>query len=223
MKTIIKQFALIAALICSINLVATAQVTPSTAGVKLFCSGSNIDLGAAPAGTTWEVAYSATSTTSPGIGATLSGNEIISPQTGYYYIMTKGTEPGACISEWQEIPVYILTPIAVDFSGFEICIENATSSTLTGTATSTSTDTNTPDFAYQWYTVAANGDETAITGATNPTYTPTLAAANTTYRLKAGYLIGGNKYCSTTKDHTISVTAAPAKPTININTPGDSW
>lgn len=220
MKTNIKQFILITALFCSVNLVASAQVTTSTPGVKLFCSGAEIDLGTAPTGTTWEVAYSATSTNTPSSFITLDGNKIASPQTGFYYIMTKGTAVGSCISAAQEVPVYMLSPLVVDFSGFDICSENATTSTLTGTVTST--DTNTQAFAYQWYTVVSNV-ETAITNATNLTYSPATATANTVYRLKAGYSIGTGKYCSTIKDHTINITAAPAKPTISISTPGDSW
>lgn len=223
MKTTISQFILTFAFICSINFFSYAQVSPSTTGVKLFCNSGTMDLGAPPANTTWEVAYSATATTTPSAGVALTGNTITGTElkTGYYYIMTKGTAAGACISAAQEVPVYLLSPLAVDFSGYELCAENIAGATLTGTVTSP--DANTTSFAYQWYTVSG-GTETAIPGATNVTYAPNLTASSTTtYRLKAGYLIGGNKYCSSTQDHSINILATPTAPIITITPSTETW
>jgi len=223
MKTTISQFTLIFAFICSINFYSQAQVLPGTTDVKLFCNSGTMDLGNPPANTTWEVAYSATSTTTPSAGVTLTGNTITGTdlKTGYYYIMTKGTAAGACISAAQEVPVYLLSPLSVDFSGHELCVENIAGATLTGAISSP--DVNTTSFAYQWYTVSG-GTETAISGETNATYTPSLTASSTTtYRLKAGYLIGGNKYCSSTQDHSINILATPTAPTITITSSTETW
>lgn len=226
MKTIIKQFALFFAFICSINLAAYSQsVTPTTSDVKLVCNTGTLDLGAPPASTTWEVAYSSTPTTTPSVGVTLTGNTIAGAElrTGYYYIMTKGTAPGSCISEAAQVPVFLLSPLAVDFTGYELCAENVSGTTpLTGTVASTDTD-NTYSYAYQWYTVSG-GVESPISGATDLIYTPTLTAGSTTtYRLKAGYLIGASKYCSSTADHSINILAAPGTPTITISSSAESW
>jgi hypothetical protein len=226
MKIIIKQFALFFAFMGSINLAAYSQsVTPTTTGVKLFCNSGVLDLGAPPASTTWEVAYSNTPTTTPSTGITLTSNTIAGTElrTGYYYVMTKGTAPGSCISEATQVPVFLLSPLAVDFTGYELCAENVSGTTpLTGTVTSTDTD-NTYTYAYQWYTVSG-GVESPISGATDLTYTPTLTTASTTtYRLKAGYLIGTGKYCSSTADHNINIIAAPGAPSITISSSSESW
>ncbi|WP_316813799.1 hypothetical protein [Pedobacter heparinus] len=197
-----------------------AQVTPSTSGVTLMCSDGALDFGAPAASTTWIVRYSATSTTTPSTGVTLTGNTVAAAdlQTGYYYLISKGTAAGSCESEPQEIPVYKLAPIAAQFTFADYCSENAAASAFTGSAVAA--DPNVTTYAYQWYTVSG-GTPTVIQGATNATYTPTLVNTTTsdittTYRLQVGYLIGTDKYCGTTIDHDVKVLAKPTKPTVTI-------
>jgi hypothetical protein len=105
-------------LICTFSTV-SAQVLPTTSGVSLFCKGSDLTLPAAPAGEDWIVKYSATQTTTPSTGVALvSGNKIAAADlnTGYYYLSSKSTTPGSCESELQEIPVYVLQPLTVNFT-----------------------------------------------------------------------------------------------------------
>lgn len=221
MKTRITKFLIVATVVLLGNvLAATAQVTPSTSGVNLMCSGSALDFGAPASNTTWIVRYSATSTTTPSTGVSLTGNTVAAGdlQTGYYYLISKGTAVGACESEPQEIPVYKLAPIAAQFTFADYCSENAATSAFTGSASAS--DPNVSTYAYQWYTVVS-GTPTAISGATSASYTPTLlntttSDITTTYRLQVGYLINGSKYCGTFVDHDVKVLAKPTKPAVTI-------
>ncbi|MFD2580967.1 hypothetical protein ACFSR6_00585 [Pedobacter vanadiisoli] len=204
-------------LICTFSTV-WAQVLPTTSGVNLFCQGSDLTLPAPPAGANWIVKYSTTQTTTPGTGVTLvSGNKIAASDlnTGYYYLSSKSTTPGSCESELQEIPVYVLKPLVVNFTPADFCLESPLAQV--GTVTNPEDPTITT-LAYQWYTVTG-GVETAITGATAKDYTPSAPATvgTKTHRLKVGYVINGNKYCAQWADHDVTVTAKPAKPVI---TPG---
>ncbi|MBT2561659.1 hypothetical protein J7E50_12515 [Pedobacter sp. ISL-68] len=204
-------------LVCTFSTV-SAQVLPTTSGVNLFCKGSDLTLPAAPAGEDWIVKYSATQTATPSTGVALvSGNKIAAADlnTGYYYLSSKSTTPGSCESELQEIPVYVLQPLTVNFTPADFCLE----SPLAQVSAVTNPDaTNIPTLAYQWYTVTG-GVETAISGATTKDYTPSAPATvgTKTHRLKVGYVINGNKYCPQWADHDVTVTAKPVKPTI---TPG---
>ena len=213
-KTIL---AVIFVIICTLSKV-SAQVLPTTPGVSLFCNGSDLTLPAAPAGEDWIVKYSATQTTTPNTGVTLvSVNKIAAADlnTGYYYLSSKSTTAGACESELQEIPVYVLKPLVVDFTPANFCLE----SPLAQVGSVNNPDaTNIPNLAYQWYIVDGT-NETAISGATSKDYTPSAPATVGTkkHRLKVGYVIGGKNYCAQVADHDITVTAKPTKPTI---TPG---
>jgi len=209
-------FAVIFVIICTFSKV-SAQVVPTTPGVSLFCKGSDLTLPTAPVGEDWIVKYSATQTTTPGTGITLVSGKIAAADlnTGYYYLSSKSTTAGACESELQEIPVYVLQPLVVDFIPANFCLE----SPLAQVGTVSSPDANTQAFVYQWYTLDGAGAETAIPGATAKDYTPSAPATVGTkkHRLKAGYLIDGKNYCPQTADHDITVTPKPTKPTI---TPG---
>jgi hypothetical protein len=205
-----------------------AQVLPNTSGVNLICDGGALDFGTPALNTTWIVRYSATQTTTPNTGVTLTGNTVAAAdlQTGYYYLISKGTAVGSCESTAQEIPVYKLAPISVAFTSADYCSENISTTTFTGTVTAN--DPNATTYAYQWYTVDAGGAETAISGATNATYNPTIvnntnADITTKYRLKTGYLIGGLKYCGTTVDHDVKTLAKPTTPTVTITATGQNW
>ena len=208
-------FAVIFVIICTFSKL-SAQVVPTTPGVSLFCKGSDLTLPTAPAGADWIVKYSATQTTTPSTGITLVSGKIAAADlnTGYYYLSSKSTTAGACESELQEIPVYVLQPLVVEFIPANFCLE----SPLAQIGTVSSPDANTQAFAYQWYTVDGNA-ETAIPGATAKDYTPSAPATvgKKMHRLKAGYVINGNKYCAKWADHEIEVTPKPTKPTI---TPG---
>jgi hypothetical protein len=203
-------------LICTF-LSVSAQVLPTTSGVNLFCKGSDLTLPAAPSGEDWIVKYSATSTTAPSTGVPLVAGKIPAAdlKTGYYYLSSKSTVPGSCESELQEIPVYVLEPLTVNFTPADFCLESPLAQI--GAVTNPEA-TNIPDLAYQWYTVTG-GVETAISGATAKDYTPSAPATvgTKTHRLKVGYVINGNKYCPQWADHDVKVTAKPVKPTI---TPG---
>lgn len=213
-KTIL---AVIFVIICTFSKV-SAQVLPNTPGVSLFCKGSDLTLPSPPSGEDWIVKYSATQTTTPGTGITLvSGNKIAAADlnTGYYYLSSKSTTAGACESELQEIPVYVLKPLVVDFTPANFCLESPLAQV--GSVTNPEDPTITT-LAYQWYTVDGTV-ETAIAGATAKDYTPSAPATVGTkkHRLKVGYVIGSKNYCAQTADHDITVTAKPTKPTI---TPG---
>lgn len=206
-------FAITLLLICSFLRV-SAQVTPITTGVNLFCKGSDLTLPAPAAGENWIVRYSPGATTTPSTVITLvGGNKIAAAdlQNGYYYLSAKATAAGACESEMQEIPVYVLKPLTPDFAAANFCVE--TPIVQVGTVTNPE-DPAFTGLAYQWYTVVGSA-ETAISGATNKDYAPVSPTVGITrYRLKVGYLIGGNKYCAQTVDHDVTVTAKPTKPTI---------
>jgi hypothetical protein len=209
-------FAVIFVIICTCSKL-SAQVVPTTPGVSLFCKGSDLTLPTAPVGEDWIVKYSATQTTTPGTGITLVSGKIAAADlnTGYYYLSSKSTTAGACESELQEIPVYVLQPLVVEFIPANFCLE----SPLAQKGNVVNPDaTNIPDLAYQWYTIDGTV-ETAIPGAIEKDYTPSAPATVGTkkYRLKVGYLINGNKYCPQWADNNVTVTAKPVKPTI---TPG---
>ncbi len=228
MKTTIKQIlSTTAALFALSPSTSHAQVVmPTTPEVTLFCDGTPLDLGNAPAGTEWIVRYSEEPTDTPNDNVTLSGNTIPAATlvTGYYYVSYDNpNDPEVCESEMLEMPIYKFAPLSITFTASDYCIEDASTQTFEGDLTSTDAyDT----FAYQWYTVDG-GTETAIDGATTIDYNPDPSiqpGTTTNYRLKAGYLVGALRYCSTTYDMAVTVTAKPGTPTISIEgATGESW
>ncbi|SDD75227.1 hypothetical protein [Pedobacter soli] len=206
-------FAIAILLTCSF-LRASAQVTPTTTDVSLFCKGSDLTFPAPAPGENWIVRFSTTATTTPSTVITLvGGNKIAAAdlQNGYYYLSSKATAAGSCESEMQQIPVYVLKPLVPDFAAANFCVEAPL--TQVGTIINPEDPTITT-LAYQWYTVTGSA-ETAIAGATSKDYTPVSPTVGTTkYRLKVGYVIGGNKYCPQTVDHDVVVSAKPTKPTL---------
>lgn len=204
-------------------LTANAQVvTPTTTDVELFCEGSNLELGTAPAGRVWMVRFSTTpGNDTPEETVPLTDGTTIPAallKNGYYYISIDGdtSNPEVCESVPTEIPVYVFKPLTVDFVAADYCIEDAAGQTFTAEPTTTDAHTT---YAYQWFTVDGT-TETAISGATAATYTPDPAipaGTTTTYRLKAGYLVGTLAYCSQQGDNDVTVTAKPAKPTITVS------
>lgn len=220
MKTTIN-FATLATLVLLLTASsAFSQVTPTTTGVTIFCDGSDLVLPAPAAGTEYVVRYSATATDTPTENVALTGGTTIpsaSLATGYYYVSTQGdaTNPTVCESDMTPLPVYKFAPLTVSFTAADYCIEDVGTQEFTGTVESTDPYTT---FTYQWYTVA-DGVETAIAEATESTYQPSadIAPGTTTmYRLKAGYLVEGLRYCSDIHDVAVTVTAKPAAPTITI-------
>lgn len=223
MKTRITKILIVAIVVLLGNALKTSAqvVTPATVDVNLMCSGSPLDFGAPPANTTYIVRYSTTPTSTPGTGVTLTGNTVAAGdlQTGYYYLISKGTAVGSCESLPQEIPVYKFAPITPAFTFLDYCSENAAAPANAFTGSVTSTDAVTT-YAYQWFEVVT-GTPTAIPGATSASYTPTKLNATTTditttYRLQVGYLVNGNKYCGTFVDHDVKVLAKAAKPSVTI-------
>ncbi|ADY54217.1 hypothetical protein Pedsa_3688 [Pseudopedobacter saltans DSM 12145] len=227
MKKILSLLAL-----CLTLITVKAAVDPTANGTILVCSGGTITVPNAPVGTAYEIAYSASQTTTPNDGITTASvgatnTSFAEKGTGYYYFATKNTTTG-CISEWQEIPVYVLKPLiaTIDAANNSLCIEDlgGTKALLTGNITNPEASTTGISLAYQWYTVAS-GTETAISGATNSTYTipAPLSAGTYTYKLKVGYLINSGKYCSTTADKAIEILAKPTTPTISVSNVPDTW
>ena len=213
-STIKKTVFAIAFLLIGNFLRVSAQVTPTTTGVNLFCKGADLTLPAPASGENWIVRFSAMQTTTPSTAITLAGGNKIAAadlQNGYYYLSSKATAAGSCESELQEIPVYVLKPLVPDFTVANFCVEAPL--TQVGTVTNPEDPTITT-LAYQWYTVVGT-TETAIPSATAKDYTPATPTVGTTkYRLKVGYVIGGNKYCPQTVDKDVTVSAKPTKPTI---------
>ena len=222
MKTTIKTLMATATALCSLHAFnATAAVVPTTPDVKLFCAGSELALGAPAAGTEWVVRFSTEQTTTPGTTFALTDGTTVPTTdftTGYYYISTVGdaSNPQICESEPLEVPVYVFEELTVTFNAEDYCFEDAGNQEFTA-------DVQTADayqsYAYQWYTVVG-GVETAIAGATSATYTPDAEIApntETTYRLKAGYLVNSLAYCSQTDEDTITVLEKPGKPVITIS------
>jgi len=215
MTRIITKTLVVATLILFCSLLhANAQVSPAAAGTNLFCQDADLILPPAALGQEWIVRYSVTSTTMPSTPVTLSGGTKILAadlKTGYYYLSSKATTAGACESDMQEIPVYVLKPLVVNFTAADFCVESP--QTQKGSVTNPEDPTIT-SLAYQWYTVTG-GSETAIAGENRKDYTPATPTVGTkTYRLKVGYVINGNKYCPQTADHDVTVSAKPSKPTI---------
>lgn len=199
---------------------AQAQVTPETPGVHFVCAGGSVDVGAPSAGETWVVRYSSTSTDTPNDNIDMDGNTFIPDQTGYYYLVAVNEDD--CESEPQEIPIYVLQPLAIEFIGDDYCSEDVVTTEFEVNVTSS--DPNVSTYAYQWY-IVTGGVESAIDDATEEAFNPTVANPDeqTTYRVRVGYLIGGNKYCSVTTEKTITVLPKPTKPTITIQSTAENW
>ncbi|WP_164123471.1 hypothetical protein [Sphingobacterium sp. xlx-130] len=206
------------------------EVTTSTPDVVFFCADAgNYDLGASTAvGTNprWIVRHSLTPVLPANLGSiipvVLNGNSIpaASLVTGYFYITSISDE--SCESLPETILVYKFAPLTASITGADDYCEE---SPKIFTATATSTDGHTT-FAYQWYTFDGT-TETAISGATGATYTPIgLTAGNTTsYKVRIGYSVGVNKYCSNLSGvEAVTVTAKPTKPVITVEgVTGESW
>lgn len=222
MKRTIENFTTATVILLVVTVIsAKAQlVNPGTVGVNFVCTGGTIDVGSPTAGTTWVVRYSDQPTTTPNDNITLTGTTFEPTQTGYYYLFAVNTDD--CESDPQEIPVYVLAPLTVAFEGDDYCSEDASSTEFT--AAVTAADPNVTTYAYQWYTVA-EGTETPIAGATGETFTPTETTPDnqTTYRVRAGYVIGGSKYCSDTDEKLITVLPKPTTPTITIGSTAEGW
>ncbi|RZK67045.1 MAG: hypothetical protein EOO92_24635 [Pedobacter sp.] len=207
-------FAIALVLCCNfIKAYAQVAVSPTTTGVSLFCSGGAMTL-ALPTtpNTTWKLMYSDQQTTTPSTPVAMINGAISAAdtKTGFYYLSSKSNDPNSCESDMQEIPVYVLKPLVVDFTNVDFCV--ASPQQQTGSVTSN--DQLATTLAYQWYTLTGT-TENIISGATQADYTPTNPTVGTTkYRLKVGYLIGANKYCPAFVDKDVTVTAKPTKPTI---------
>ncbi|MEC3878931.1 hypothetical protein [Parapedobacter sp. 10938] len=234
MKTTSKKLTTAATLLFSLGVLAVnaqvTPVTPTTTNARLFCNGSDLNLGAPPTpGTEWMVRYSETSgNETPEITLTLTGGTSIPAaelESGYYYISTVGdaSNPEICESEWVEVPVYVFEPLTVSFTAADYCIEDASTQNFTATVES---DDEYGNVAYQWYTVDGT-TETAIPGATSATYAPDTeiaAGTTTTYRLRAGYSVGELTYCSDTDEQGVTVLETPGTPVITITgeAPGET-
>jgi hypothetical protein len=217
-KVFLKLALIIPVIICGIQLRVLGQVTPTTAGVNLFCEGADLTFPPPAVDEKWIVKYSATQTTTPATVIVLAAGDKIPTadlKTGYYYLSAKSTAAGACESDMQEIPVYVLKPLVPSFVPANFCVENPLAQL--GSIVNPE-DPLITQIAYQWYTVSA-GAETILVGENSKDYTPVNPTVGThTYRLKVGYIIGGNKYCAQTIDHDVTVSPKPGKPNINSNT-----
>src|SRR3546814_11488744 len=127
MKITTKNLTAAATLLLSFgSLTVNAQdVTPTTTDVELFCEGSDLELGAAPAGRIWMVRYSTTpgndtpeETLTITDGTTLTAAQL---KNGYYYFSIDGDarNPEVCGSEPTEAPVYVVEPLTFNFTAAE--------------------------------------------------------------------------------------------------------
>lgn len=192
----------------------SAQSNLAPTAANLFCEGASMVLPAAAPGNDWILRYSENQSATPTTTIIMADGKTVAPadmKTGYYYLSSKSTAAGSCESDMQEIPVYVLKPLVPTFTALDFCVE----SPLAQVGSVVNPDSKIPTLAYQWYVVTSSG-ETAISGATNLSYTPAapISVGVTKYRLKVGYLINGNKYCAQWVDHDVTVTAKPSKPTI---------
>jgi len=213
-KFLITKILLIPLIILCIQSSVIAQVVPTTPGVNLFCEGSDLTLPAPAANENWIVKYSVNQTATPATVIPLSaGTKIVAAdlKTGYYYLSAKSTAAGACESDMQEIPIYVLKPLVLAFTPANFCVENPQKQT--GSVVNPESPLL-ASLAYQWYKVNA-GTESIIAGETTKDYTPVNEVVGVhTYRLKVGYLINGNKYCPQIIDHDITVSPKPGKPNV---------
>lgn len=202
-----------------------AAVDPANANTQFICNGENIKIPNAAPGTVYEISYSATPTSSPNdpITATIGGAEttFASKGTGYYYIAVKNSTTN-CISEWQEIPVYVLDPLTINPTAGDYCGPNASATTFTSTISAKDQNAQDANIVYQWYSVDnTTSTETKITGATSATLTPTATIAGTyKYKLKYAYYFNNKYYCAGDSGPlTVTVSDLPAKPVISIDNP----
>ncbi|SES18983.1 hypothetical protein [Pedobacter rhizosphaerae] len=217
-KVFLKLTLIIPVILFCISFRVLGQVTPTTADVNLFCEGADLTFPPPAANENWIVKYSTSQTTTPATVISLvSGDKIPAAdlKTGYYYLSAKSTAAGACESDMQEIPVYVLKPLVPSFVPANFCVESPLAQL--GSVVNPE-DPLITQIAYQWYSVSG-GVETILAGENSKDFTPVNpTVGTTTYRLKVGYIIGGNKYCAQTIDHDITVSPKPGKPNINSNT-----
>lgn len=186
---------------------------------KILCTGADIELpDIAPA--TYQVLRNTTNSIIGATAVSLTGARTISsPTTGYYFVMQKASGANSCWSDAAVLPIYVLPSLAVSIDANDYCVENTSSTTFTGTATPSSAINNASiTIVYQWYKDVSNTPE-AISGANSFTHTPTenVAGVTTKYTLKAGFLIGTNKYCPSEASKDVTVEALPTAPTISIS------
>lgn len=209
--------------LCGIAGASNAQtITPSTTGVVLTCKNGTISLGAPASGTTWEVFYDISDTSSPSDAITVDGSNNITGtdvKTGYYYIMSKNTSTN-CISEAQKLPVYALEPLALNLDADDYCAPQASGTTFTSSITSQDSAADpVTNIVYQWYTVSGSTETKIATNSTSSSFVPTnyTSIGTQTFRLKAAYTFGGKIYCPQAFDATVTINQAPSTPTITID------
>lgn len=209
-----------------------AQTTPvnslsdlNTGTLGMFCRGDQVKLTAASDGTTfvWKrydgPAVAGTATTL----SSTSANLIDSPTgAGYYTYVATGYNADGCESSSSDpVTIYMLPGITAaivsnDPSITKYCTSSVpTAITLTATAGKAQAVSETFGYKYQWY---KNG--TAISGATDPTYT--LSSTNDAtvgssfdYTVKVTYQA---KACTETESTAINfkVIALPTKPVVTL-------
>ncbi len=202
-----------------------AAVDPANVATQFICNGENIKIPNAAAGTTYEISYSTNPTPTPNdpIIPTVGPSETtFAPKgTGYYYIAVKNSTTN-CISDWQEIPVYVLDPLTISPTVADYCGPNASTTTFTSTVSAKDQNAQDANIAYQWYSVDnTSSAETKITGATNATLVPVATTAGVyKYKLKYAYYFNNKYYCAGDSGVlNVTVSDLPTKPTITIESP----
>ncbi|GAB3635885.1 hypothetical protein GCM10027422_14750 [Hymenobacter arcticus] len=161
----------------------------------------------------WEA--SPDNTTWTAIGGATGAEYTPGPLTATTYFRRRVTS-GPCGPEFSPsltitvLPELLAGSIAADQ---DIC---------TGTAPAPLTSTGGPSggtgtFAYQWEASADNSTWTAIAGATNPTYVPSLLTATTYFRRR---VTAGTGTCATQVSNVVAVRVTPAiTPTVSLAAP----
>lgn len=206
---------------------ALSDLTPAAGA---FCPGAPVTLTAASTGAAtylWQrydgKTATGTATTVSGTTATLSDSPA---NPGFYTYVSTGINADGCTSTVSDpIVVYVLPGITaaitanVPTANLHYCKTDvptgANAITLTAVGSSTQTVTETFGYNYQWYK-----GTTAITGATNATYT--LNAANdagvgtNAYTVQLTYKVKPTCTSSTSNIINVTVNDIPGKPTITI-------
>ena len=183
---------------------------------KILCYGQNISIsGPKETATTDYAKYNWYKEDAAGVKQLITGSTgrtytETTGAAGYYkyYVVTENAN--GCISPVSDVlSIYVLPQLIVDITtpNSSIC---ATSGTTVLTASVTPASGYT--YTYQW---TRNG--TAITGATNSTYTVAgeTTAATVSFGVTVAYAL--NSTCSSSATESIIVTPLPTKPLITAN------
>ncbi|OKS88451.1 hypothetical protein RG47T_3918 [Mucilaginibacter polytrichastri] len=191
-----------------------------TGAVAVYCPAEQVKMLAASSGTTYAwLRYPGKDLT--GTPVTLAGTTAnlvdVPPAPGYYTYVSTSSNTNCTSDPSTPVVIYALPNITATVTGpAAACVSAIGTTVLTATAANTeATDTDVFGYTYQW---SKNG--TAITGATNTTYTlnattdATLGAQAFTVSVK--YIIRPACTTAVSNTQTVTVEPNPTKPTVTI-------